>query len=120
MIFDLAGSWQMFGAVFTDVLQWRHLDSFVALVMVGVFLALVRERTGHIGWGIGLHAGWVFVIQVTRRVTEEDPQAPLAFLTGDYDGVIGWLGAAWISLLAVLYWRWTQPKPARRDRSPTD
>jgi membrane protease YdiL (CAAX protease family) len=105
MAFDWSGTWSMFTQVFTGVLQWRHLSSMVALFMVGVFLALVRERTGHIGWAIGLHAGWVFVIQVSRRFTDGDDTAALAFLTGDYDGVIGWLAACWIGLLALLYWR---------------
>jgi membrane protease YdiL (CAAX protease family) len=113
--FDWAGAWQMFGAVFIDVFQWKHLSSMAALFMVGVFLALVRERAGHIAWGIGLHAGWVFVIQVTRRATDGNPDAPLAFLVGSYDGIIGWLAAVWIGLLAVAYRRWMRrpPSPAR-------
>jgi uncharacterized protein len=110
--FDWAGAWQMFGAVFVDVLQWKHLSSMAALFMVGVFLALVREHTGHIAWGIGLHAGWVFVIQVTRRMTDGNPEAPAAFLVGTYDGIIGWLAALWIGLLALVFWGWT-----RRSRS---
>jgi uncharacterized protein len=110
VVFDWAESWRMFGSAFTDAFRWRHLDSAVALFMVGVFLALVRERTGHIGWGIGLHAGWIFVIQVTRRVTESSPDASWAFLVGDYDGMIGWLAAIWIGVLALIYWRWTRPR----------
>ena len=110
--FDWAGAWQMFGSVFIDVFQWKHLSSMAALFMVGVFLALVRERTGHIAWGIGLHAGWVFVIQVTRRMTDGNPEAPTAFLVGSYDGIIGWLAAVWIGLLALVFWGWT-----RRERS---
>jgi hypothetical protein len=45
----------------------------------------------------------------------------LAFLAGDYDGVIGWLGAAWIGLIAWGFWRWTTPgvasQPARRAKA---
>jgi len=107
--FDWSGAGIMFTQVFTEVPQWRHLDSMVALFLVGVFLALVRERTGHIGWCIGLHAGWVFVIQVSRRLSDGNEASPLAFLAGDYDGVIGWLAAAWIGLLAWAYWRWSAP-----------
>ncbi|AHF05090.1 abortive infection protein [Marichromatium purpuratum 984] len=114
MALDAAGLWYMFSHVFIDLFQWHHLDSMVALFMVGVFLALVRERSGHIGWCIGLHAGWVLVIQVTRQLTDGDPGAPLAFLAGDYDGTIGWLAAAWIGLLAALYWWWTGRAARRR------
>jgi len=108
--FDAAAATQMFLAVFAGVLDWSHLDSLVALFMVGVFLALVRERTGHIGWCVGLHAGWVLVIQVTRRLTDGNPAAEWHFLVGDYDGVIGWLAAAWIALLALAYWTLTGRK----------
>jgi membrane protease YdiL (CAAX protease family) len=114
--FDWAGAAQMFLQVFGGVLQWSHLDTLAALFLVGVFLALVRERSGHIGWCIGLHAGWVFVIQVTRRLTDDEAGARLAFLVGDYDGVIGWLAAAWIGLLAAVFWRASAlPRGARAD-----
>ncbi len=105
LAYGWATNWQIFTSTFTGLPRWEHLDSLVALFLAGVLLALVRERTGHIGWCIGLHAGWVFVIQVTRRATDGDDQAALAFLTGGYDGVIGWLGAAWIGLIIWLWWR---------------
>lgn len=104
-VFDWLGAWAMFVHVFTGFFQWEHLDSLVALFTAGILLALVRERSGHIGWCIGLHAGWVFVIQLTRRVTDGDEASQLAFLAGSYDGVIGWLGALWIALIAWLFWR---------------
>jgi membrane protease YdiL (CAAX protease family) len=113
MVFDWAGAWHMFLHVFTGVFQWMHLDSMAALFLVGVFLALVRERTGHIGWCVGLHAGWVFVIQVTRHLTDGDPASPHAWLTGDYDGIIGWLAAAWIGLLALAYGPFVQRRVRR-------
>jgi membrane protease YdiL (CAAX protease family) len=100
---DWPAAGRMVLEVFTDAADWRNLDSFVALVLVGVFLGLVRERTGHVGWCIGLHAGWVFVIQVARHLTDGNPAAPHAWLTGDYDGVIGWLAAAWLAVLSLGY-----------------
>jgi membrane protease YdiL (CAAX protease family) len=117
--FDWAGAWEMFTGVFLDAFQWRHLDTVLALVMVGVFLALVRERTGHIGWCIGLHAGWVVVIQVTRRLTDGNPESDLAFLAGDYDGIIGWLSIAWIGILTLGYWRWDWRLSHRGERGST-
>ncbi len=115
--FDWERTWAMFGGVFTGLADWRHLDSLLALFLVGVFLALVRERAGHIAWGVGLHAGWVFVIQLSRRLTDADPQATFAFVTGDYDGVIGLLAAAWIGALAAGFW--TLGGLRRRLHAPT-
>ncbi len=105
--FDVSGVQAMVAAVFLDVFQWRNLDTLAALFAVGMFLGLVRERTGHIGWCIGLHAGWVLVIQATRAVTDGNPDSPLAFLVGDYDGTIGWLAMVWIGFLGWGYWRLT-------------
>jgi membrane protease YdiL (CAAX protease family) len=102
--FDWTGAWSMVLHVFVSLFQWQHLDSLVALFSAGMLLALVRERSGHIGWNIGLHAGWVFVIQITRRVTDGDDSSPWAFLAGNYDGVIGWLGAMWIAFLGWAFW----------------
>jgi membrane protease YdiL (CAAX protease family) len=117
--FDWAGAWAMLTGVFGDVLQWRHLDTLLSLLMVGIFLAAVRELTGHIGWCIGLHAGWVFVIQVTRRLTDGNPDSELAFLAGDYDGIIGWLALVWIGALTLGYWHWTR-ELGQRSRRPAD
>ncbi len=105
--FDWSTSWPIFASAFTRVVDPEHLDSMAALFAAGVFLALIRERSGHIGWCVGVHAGWIFVIQVTRRATAPNPDAPLAVLVGGYDGVIGWLAMAWIGLLGVIYWWWT-------------
>lgn len=99
--FDWAGTLHMFVQVFAGVFQWKHLDSFAALFLVGVFLALVRERSGHIGWCIGLHAGWIFVIQVNRHLTDGNGASSYAWLAGSYDGTIGWLAAVWIGLLTL-------------------
>ncbi|MCG6861164.1 MAG: CPBP family intramembrane metalloprotease [Chromatiaceae bacterium] len=107
---DWGGAWQMFTHVFTGVFQWRHVDSMAALFLVGVFLAQVRERSGHIGWCIGLHAGWILVIQVVRYLTDGNQVSPNAWLAGDYDGVIGWLAAAWIGVLALGLWMNTRTR----------
>jgi len=93
---------------FPAVFQLQHLDSFIALLLVGILLALVRERTGGLAWGMGLHAGWVLVIKVVHTYSDVDYGAPWAGLVGRYDGVIGWLAAAWIGALVVLIAAWPQ------------
>lgn len=114
--YDWVAHWGIFLSTFTSPWQWHNLDSFVALLLVGVFLGLVRRRTGHIGWCIGLHAGWVFVIQVTRSLTDGNDGAALAWLAGTYDGVIGWLAAAWIGALALGLVRRTRGEAAPREQ----
>jgi membrane protease YdiL (CAAX protease family) len=81
------------------------VDSFLALFAVGILLGLVRERFGHIAACIGLHAGWVWVIASTRELTVRQAEAPLGFLVGSYDGVVGYLVLAWTIALTLLFWR---------------
>ncbi|WP_295450976.1 CPBP family intramembrane glutamic endopeptidase [uncultured Thiodictyon sp.] len=114
MAFDWSGAFYMVSHVFIDGLRWQNLDSLAALFVAGVLLALVRERTGHIGWCIGLHAGWVWLIQTTRALTDANPDAPLAFLVGSYDEFIGALMLAWVGVVTLAYWYWTGPRVARR------
>ncbi|WP_295385689.1 CPBP family intramembrane glutamic endopeptidase [uncultured Thiodictyon sp.] len=116
MAFDWSGAFYMVSHVFVDGLRWQNLDSLAALFVAGVLLALVRERTGHIGWCIGLHAGWVWLIQTTRALTDANPDAQLSFLVGSYDEFIGVLTMAWVGVVTLAYWYWTGPRVARSGR----
>jgi uncharacterized protein len=78
-------------------------DSFIALLVLGVLLALVRLRTGAIAASIGLHAAGVCAIAVLREATVVNPEAKLAVLVGAYDGVIGWAALVWFTLIGALY-----------------
>jgi uncharacterized protein len=90
-------------------------DAFLALTAVGVLLGLVRAATGNIAACIGIHAGWVWVMLVTRELTQPLHGAPLGFLLSRFDGFVGWLVLGWIVLLAVPVWRFYQRRSARAD-----
>ncbi|HEX7011376.1 MAG TPA: CPBP family intramembrane glutamic endopeptidase [Steroidobacteraceae bacterium] len=82
------------------------VDSFAALVMLGVLFAMVRLRTGAIAACIGLHSAGVAVIVVLRKLTAVNPDAPLGGLVGTYDGVIGWAALVWFAIIvATLAWQ---------------
>ncbi|MET0984329.1 MAG: CPBP family intramembrane glutamate endopeptidase, partial [Steroidobacteraceae bacterium] len=84
------------------------IDSLLALFAVGVLLALIRQRTGAIAAGIGLHASWVMLIAVTRGSSTDNQANPQDWLTGSYDGVIGWGALLWTALIlggALALWR---------------
>jgi membrane protease YdiL (CAAX protease family) len=78
-------------------------DSFLALLALGVLLAMVRLRTGTIAGCIGLHAAGVCAIFVLRDTTAVNSKAPLSFIVGQYDGVIGWAAALWFVAIIVAY-----------------
>lgn len=80
------------------------LDSFLALFAVGMLLSLVRAKTGHIAACVGLHAGWVFTIKLTKDITRADQGAEYSFLIGTYDSVVGYLALTLIAALTVIYY----------------
>lgn len=83
-------------------------DSFLALWVLGVLLALIRLRTGAIAGCIGLHAAGVCTIAVLRKATEVDATAEHARWVGTYDGVIGWAALIWFVAIALAYHRYTK------------
>jgi uncharacterized protein len=81
-----------FFASFSDPL--RIADAFIALYFVGLLLALIRQRWGDIAGCIGLHAGFVAVILVFRKVSSPAPVNDWSFLVGSFDGLLGlWIAA---------------------------
>jgi len=107
-----------------DQVAWRHgfevlvnlferyadpaslLDSFLALFTLGILLSLVRERTGAIAGGIGLHAAGVAAIFIIRATTLVNPGDAQAGWVGNYDGVIGWAALVWFAVIATVVATW--------------
>jgi uncharacterized protein len=98
----------------------RYVDSFLALTLLGILLALVRLRTGAIALGIGLHAGGAAVIWVVSGLSVATEAAPLAWLAGSYRGMIGWLAGTWFGVIAFAYWWATRRAPTKSDRMKLD
>lgn len=80
------------------------VDSFLALAAVGVLLGMLRAHTGNIAACVGLHAGWVCVIAVVRKLSVGAPQGRWSFVVGDYDGVVGYLVLAWTVAIIAVFW----------------
>jgi membrane protease YdiL (CAAX protease family) len=108
------GGIRLLGAALANFAEpFAIADSFVTLVLVGLLLAIVRQRTGAIAVGIGLHMGWVWVIKVTTTVTRVDTESSASFLVSSFDGYTGWLVAGWAALLIGTAWiaGWLRPDP---------
>jgi membrane protease YdiL (CAAX protease family) len=89
-------AWRGFFTSFAEPL--RILDAFVALYFVGLLLALVRQRLGDLAGCIGLHAGFVAVISVFRRISVPATDSSWSFLVGSFDGLLG----IWIAALTAI------------------
>ncbi len=68
------------------------------LFMAGVLLALVRAGGGHLITCIGIHAGWIVSIKLTKDLTHFHYDADLAFLANGYDHFTGILAALWLTV----------------------
>jgi membrane protease YdiL (CAAX protease family) len=90
-------------------------DSFLALFLAGAFLACCRLLFPlGLGYCVGLHAGWVFVIKYSKTLTNGTPHGSWSFLVSSYDGMIGYLAAAWMGTLALLLFViFQRSKPSR-------
>jgi hypothetical protein len=86
------------------------VDSFLALVTLGILLALVRLRSGAIAACIGLHAAGVCMIFILRDSTVVNSSAKLARVVGTYDGVIGWAALAWFAAIAAAFALYYRPQ----------
>jgi len=99
--------WEMLSGMFHSYEDFAAIaDSYMALFAAGLFLSLVRERTGNIALCIGIHAGWVLTIKLVKEVTNAATNTPAAFLIGSYDNIIGWAATAVLGLVTLWYWRY--------------
>ncbi len=95
----------------SELFNVTNFDSFLALFFVSVFLTSVRlGTTAGIGYCIGLHAGWVFILRLTKTFTAVSPNTEWGFLIGQYDGVIGYLVAGWLLAWSALFFLFLRPK----------
>ena len=80
-------------------------DAFLCLTALGVVLAVVRATTGNIAAGLGLHAGWVWIMLIAHEWSQPARSAALGFLLSRHDGFVGWLVLAWTVLMGLVLHR---------------
>jgi membrane protease YdiL (CAAX protease family) len=112
--FDTASALQMIGGGLMRLADFGAIaDSFTTLLVVGVFLSMVRERTGNILWAIGIHAGWVMIIKLMKYLTDPTVvDGRVSAWIGGYDHITGWMATLWLGAIAAVYWQRGRPRPA--------
>ncbi len=97
-------SFQLIYESFGSIFKYDNFDSLLALLFVGLFLACVRLKLRQsIGICVGIHTGWVFIIKMTKKVSEITTASDTKFLVGSYDGIIGYLVVGWLCFLILLF-----------------
>lgn len=90
---------------FGNLFNSQNLPAFSALFMVGIFLGTARLHAGmSLGFCVGCHTGWVFLIKLTKSMSTVNVDAASFFLVSHYDGVIGPLVTGWLVLVVAGYY----------------
>lgn len=78
-------------------------DSFLALFAAGLFLGCARmvAPASGLSLSIGMHIGWIFVLRSSMPWSIPNFLSPWAGLISPFDGIIGYLSAAWTLLLTL-------------------
>ena len=107
---SLSSGFKLMTEAFANWLNPEIISAFIALLLVGVFLAMLRSRLPQsLGLCIGCHCGWVWQIKFSKDVFNVNPQADYLFLISNYDGVIGPLVSIWLGLAILVFSLLTKP-----------
>lgn len=101
---EFSDSFVLLLEAFENLLNPEHLGAFWALLMVGIFLAVMRTHLKlNLAWVIGCHAAWVWQIKMAHKITDVNQHSDLLYLISPYDGVIGPMVALWLMLVLCVY-----------------
>lgn len=105
---NLGSGFQLMAEAFSNVLNPEIFSAFIALLVVGVFLATIRTQVASsIGICIGCHAAWVWQIKLGKDYFNTNVDSEYYYLVSSYyDGVVGYLVAGWLSFVLVTYFIW--------------
>ncbi|MCH2208077.1 MAG: CPBP family intramembrane metalloprotease [Lentisphaerales bacterium] len=82
----------------------KFLGSWLTLFACGVYLSFLSLHHGNIARCLGVHAGWVIVLGVVKKITDDDTSSPLNWMIGSYDKVTGYLAFFIITIICFSFW----------------
>jgi len=89
---------------FTKLLNPAIFSAFLALLMVGIFLGVLRTQVkSSLGFCIGCHTCWVWQIKMNKKLFNTDFNSEYHYLVSSYDGVIGPLVTVWLLMAIISY-----------------
>lgn len=94
----------LLGEAFANLLNPKILSAFLALLMVGIFLGVLRTQVKEgLGLCIGCHTCWVWQIKMSKSLFNTDFSSDYIYLVSSYDGVVGPLVTGWLGLAIIGY-----------------
>jgi len=106
---NLFSGFKLLGEAFANLLNPDIFSAFLALLMVGIFLALIRtQKPASLGLCIGCHSAWVTQIKLSKSLFNTNPNSDYFYLVSSYDGVIGLLVTVWLAVAIIGYFGYRQ------------
>ena len=101
---EFSDSFMLLFEALQNLLSVEHLGALWALLMVGVFLAVMRTHLQlSLAWCVGCHTAWVWQIKMAHKITDVNKGSDLLYLINPYDDVIGPMVAIWLTLVLGIY-----------------
>ncbi len=101
---EILSGFTLLGEAFANLLNPEILSAFLALLMVGIFLGVLRAQIKEsLGLCIGCHTSWVWQIKMSKSLFNTDSSSEYLYLVSSYDGVVGPLVTGWLSLAIIGY-----------------
>ncbi len=111
---SISSGFRLMSEAFANVLNPEITSAFIALLVVGLFLTTIRiQFKNSIGICIGCHAAWVWQIKIGKDFFNINPDSEYYYLVSRYyDGVVGPLVTAWLSIAIISFFIWKKYKPS--------
>jgi membrane protease YdiL (CAAX protease family) len=100
---------RQFPAAYLAIFNPAQFDAFLALFVLGLLLGLMRLRSGDIIACIGLHAGLVTMIKISRYFYHFTGGTPFDFLVSVHDRRLGYLALLLLCVATIAYYLRRRP-----------
>jgi membrane protease YdiL (CAAX protease family) len=97
---------------YSGLISTNNYDAFLALVLLGALLGMIRVKTDSIIQCIYFHAGLVAGIKIFRYCLQYNPDGQYAFLVSSHDYRLGFMAMFIIALALLLYYLVIFRRPA--------
>ncbi|NQZ57575.1 MAG: CPBP family intramembrane metalloprotease [Lentisphaeraceae bacterium] len=101
---------------FNNFADPAFIGSWLTLFWCGCFLSLIVLKNGNIAQSIGVNAGWVLILGVTKKITDDNLDSDLNWMIGNYDKITGYLSFFVLTIICTVYY-FCYMKNVRRKNS---
>ena len=87
--------------VFINFHKVIFIDAAITLFIFGILLGVIRTYFKTISYGIGIHAGFIFIIKIFKQNSSVNFDSNYVFMLSPYDHFTGHLSTIWITTILI-------------------